>query len=331
MNLLKPILFSAVQPSGTLTIGNYIGSILHWSSMQTTHHCIYSIADLHALTVFKNISSLQQSKLDTLCFYLSAGINPKQSIIFLQSQVHQHCQLNWILNCYTYFGELKRMVQFKQKSKIYAKNINSGLFNYPILMSSDILLYQSNVVLIGKDQKQHLELARNIAHRFNFLHGKFFNIPDSYIPNKYSCKIMALLNPTIKMSKTDVNHNNVIFLLDNKKSVFNKINKSVTDSENKIFYNSDTKPGISNLLNIYASLKRQNIHEVEKIFKKTSYKDFKYLLACMISNKLSVLQEKFHYFRNNLPYLKNILDYGAYQAKKIAQKTIENIYNLLGL
>ncbi|QCI27346.1 tryptophan--tRNA ligase [Buchnera aphidicola] len=331
MVLLKPIIFSAIQPSGQLTLGNFIGTISHWSTIQDKYNCIYSIADLHSITVSQNLYLFKKNKLDTLAIYLASGVDPQKSIIFMQSEVHEHCQLNWILNCYTYFGELMRMTQFKSKSKINSQNINIGLFNYPILMSADILLYQSDKVLIGQDQKQHIELTRNIAHRFNSLYGNIFKIPDIYIPNKYSAKIMSLLNPYNKMSKSDSNKNSVIFLLDDQKTVLKKISKSVTDSDGKIFYDINNKAGISNLLNIFSSLTGKSILELEKKFFNTTYKDFKYLLANVISKKLNDLQEKFYYFRSQKSYLKNILDIGAYKARKKAKKNIKVIYDILNL
>ncbi|CAL4043519.1 Tryptophan--tRNA ligase [Buchnera aphidicola (Phyllaphis fagi)] len=332
MVLLQPTIFSAIQPSGELTLGNYIGSLSHWSFIQNNNNCIYGIANLHSITTISQKSNLlKKITLDTLSFYLASGINPNKSIIFAQSDVHEHCQLNWILNCYTYFGELSRMTQFKSKSKQYSKNINVGLLNYPVLMSSDILLYQSNRVLIGKDQKQHLELARNLAIRFNYLYGNIFKIPNVYIPNFCSSKIMALLNPQKKMSKSDSNRNNVIFLLESKKSIFSKISKSITDSENKIYYDIVKKPGISNLLNIFSSLTGIKISILENDFSNMLYQEFKMLVADKIAEVLYKLKNKFFYFRNNESYLQNILENGANQARIKAKITLDKVYNILGL
>ncbi|WP_343182490.1 tryptophan--tRNA ligase [Buchnera aphidicola] len=332
MILLKKNMFSAVQPSGNLTLGNYIGSISQWVHMQDIYHCMYSIADLHAMTIFQDKVDLQNIKLDILSIYLSAGIDPKKSVVFMQSSIAEHCQLYWVLSCYSYFGELTRMTQFKHKSKIFQKNINCGLFSYPILMAADILLYHSDVVLVGKDQIQHLELTRTIANRFNKLYcHDHFKVPDICIPNQHSAKIMSLLNPMIKMSKSDINKNNVIFLMDSKDLIFKKINRSVTDSENKIFYDIKKKPGISNLLNIYSSLTGDSVFKLEKKFFNTSYKDFKYILATLISQKLSELQERFYFFRNQESFLKDILCDGATQAKKRARRNIKIIYDILGL
>lgn len=328
---LKPIIFSAVQPSGQLTLGNYIGTISHWARIQERYHCIYSIADLHAITIDQKKDILKKNVLDTLAIYLASGIDPKKSILFAQSEVHEHCQLYWILNCYTYFGELMRMTQFKHKSKINPKNVNLGLFNYPVLMAADILLYQSHRVLIGKDQVQHVELARNIAHRLNILYGNIFQIPEIYIPNLYSGKIMSLLNPMTKMSKSDYNHNNVIFLFDSYKSIEKKISRAVTDSDYKISYDVFNKAGISNLLNIYSSLTGTSIANLEEMFSNTTYKDFKFLVTKTISKKLCKLQEKFYYFRNKEFYLRDILEHGAHEAKQKAKQTIQKIYDVIGL
>ncbi|QCI26144.1 tryptophan--tRNA ligase [Buchnera aphidicola] len=327
----KQVIFSAVQPSGKLTLGNYIGVISHWSNMQKMYNCMYSIADLHAITVKQEKKVLKKQVLDTLAMYLAAGIHPKSSIIFLQSEVKEHCQLYWILNCCTYFGELMRMTQFKSKSKINTKNVNIGLFSYPVLMAADILLYQSDKVLIGKDQIQHIELVRNITRRINFLYGKIMKTPEVYIPNLYSAKIMSLLNPMHKMSKSDVNKNNVIFLLDSIQCIVKKITQAVTDSGNKIFYDVYKKAGISNLLNIYSSLTGVSISELEVMFEKTTYKDFKFLVAKIVSKKLYQLQEKFYYFRNKELYLRDILNDGACVAKMKAQKTIDRIYHAIGI
>lgn len=331
MGLSKSIIFSAIQPSGQLTLGNYIGTISHWMHMQDIYHCIYSIADLHAITVNQNKTLFRTNILDTLALYLAVGVNPKKSIIFVQSEVQEHCQLNWILNCHTYFGELMRMTQFKKKSKINSSNINIGLFNYPILMAADILLYQSHKVLVGQDQIQHVELARNIAHRLNVLYGHILTIPEVYIPNVHGAKIMALLNPANKMSKSDYNINNVIFLLDNHEAILKKITRSVTDSDNKIFYDTKNKPGISNLLNIYSSLTGKSIAILEDMLMNTTYKHFKLLVAQSISEKLIPLQEQFYYFKNKKNYLRDILDCGACIAKKKAKKTMKKIYSVLGL
>lgn len=328
---MKPILFSAVQPSGQLTIGNYIGTMRHWSSMQNDYQCLYCIADLHALTTLNTKILLKESILDTLALYLSCGIDPKKSTIFIQSHVYQHCQLNWILNCFSHFGELSRMTQFKTKiDKNYVKKINLGLFTYPILMASDILLYQTEFVPIGQDQKQHLELVRDIAKRFNFLYGNIFTIPQSWIHQSGS-KIMSLLEPTKKMSKSDLNKNNVIYLLDKKKSIFLKIKNAVTDSEkpSKIYYNLQKKAGISNLLEILSSITNKEINCLEKELDGIMYSEFKNIIAEQLCNFLSSIKESFLYYRHNTSYLKEIAYEGALKAKLQADLTLKTIYSKL--
>ncbi|CAL4325470.1 tryptophan--tRNA ligase [Buchnera aphidicola] len=328
---LKPILFSAVQPSGQLTIGNYIGTMRHWSNLQNHYQCLYCIADLHALTTFNKEIFFKESVLDTLALYLACGIDPEKSIIFIQSHVHQHCQLNWILNCFSHFGELSRMTQFKTKiDKNYIKKINVGLFTYPILMASDILLYQTTFVPIGQDQKQHLELVRDIAKRCNFLYGNVFTIPKPCIHQSGS-KIMSLLEPTKKMSKSDLNKNNVIFLLEQKKSIFLKIKNAVTDSEkpSKIYYNLQKKAGISNLLEILSAITNKEITFLEKELDGIMYSEFKNIIAEELYNFLSPIKESFLYYRNNTSYLEKVAYEGALKARLQADLTLHKIYSKL--
>ncbi|MBZ2279245.1 tryptophan--tRNA ligase, partial [Buchnera aphidicola] len=289
----RPILFSGVRPSGKITLGNYIGTIRHWSSMQDDYQSLYCIADLHALTTFNKRDKITDSVLDMIALYLSCGINPDKSIIFIQSHVHYHCQLNWILNSFVHFGELKRMNQFK--SYYNAKKIsNIGVFNYPVLMASDILLYKTNIVPIGEDQKQHLELVRRIAKRFNSVNGNIFTIPKPLI-NKHGSKIMSLLDPSQKMSKSDHNINNVIFLLEDHASVFLKIKNAKTDSEkpSKIYYDVLRKPGISNLLEILSAVTKKDITVLEKELDGIVYAEFKNIVAEELCMFLSHLQRSY--------------------------------------
>ena len=327
----KPILFSAIQPSGNLTIGNYIGTMRHWSSFQDDYECLYCIADLHSLTTLNKNFSLKKSILDTLALYLACGVNPKKSIIFIQSHVCQHSQLNWILSCFSPFGELSRMTQFKNKSKKEKndiKNINIGLLNYPVLMSSDILLYQTNLVPVGQDQKQHLELTRNIANRFNFLYGDIFTLPNPLI-SKNGSKIMSLLDPTKKMSKSDTNKNNVIFLLENISSVFFKIKNAVTDSETppKIYYDVKRKLGISNLLEILSAITNKEIFILEKEFDGIMYSEFKSIVFDNISKFLHRLQKSYLIYRKDESYLKNIAKEGAIKARLKSEKILKRVFS----
>ncbi len=331
----KPILFSAIQPSENLTIGNYIGTMRHWSNMQNNYECLYCIADLHALTARKKNIFLKRSVLDTLSFYLACGVDPKKSIIFIQSHVYQHSQLNWILNCFSQFSELFRMTQFKAKRTIennHIKKTNVGLFNYPILMAADILLYHTNFVPVGQDQKQHLELTRNIAHRFNSLYGSIFTLPEPLI-SEYGSKIMSLLDPTKKMSKSDINKNNVIFLLDKIPSVILKIKNAVTDSEMpfKICYDLEKKPGISNLLEILSAVTHKDINLLSKELEGVMYSEFKSIVSEHLSHFLLTLQESYINYRYDESYLKRIAYEGAIKARLKSENILKNIHSTLGL
>ncbi|QCI17911.1 tryptophan--tRNA ligase [Buchnera aphidicola (Acyrthosiphon lactucae)] len=331
----KPILFSAIQPSGNLTLGNYIGTMRHWSDMQNNYDCLYCIADLHALTIQEKKINLKKSILDTLSFYLACGVDPNKSTIFIQSHVYQHGQLNWILNCFSQFSELLRMTQFKIKRKIEkkcAKKTNVALFNYPILMAADILLYQTNFVPVGRDQKQHVELTRNIANRFNSLYGNIFTLPEPLI-TQYGSKIMSLLEPNKKMSKSDFNKNNVIFLLDDIPTAILKIKHAITDSEmpSKIYYNIEKKPGISNLLEILSAITNKNINVLIKELEGIMYSEFKNIVADYLSKFLSKLQKSYHNYRYDESYLKKIVYEGAIQSQLKSEKTLKNIYDKLGL
>lgn len=328
----KLVVFSAAQPSGILTIGNYIGAINQWVKMQYDYRCMYCVVDLHAITTHTNISLLKQKSLDTLALYLACGIDPNRNIIFIQSHVTEHSQLNWVLNCYTYFGELQRMIQFKEKLIHDKNNVNIGLFNYPILMAADILLYQTNLVPVGDDQKQHLELTQDIAKRFNKRYGTVFTVPKVFIP-KIGSRIMSLLDPIKKMSKSDKNSNNYITLLDDMNSISNKIQHAVTDSDYPpvIRYDPVKKPGISNLLVILSSFTGCSISSLEKIFKNKTYAQFKVVIIKSLSSKLRKLQNRYYYERSNENNLNKILYIGAQKASYKAKLTLRKVYAALGL
>ncbi|MFI4819161.1 MAG: tryptophan--tRNA ligase [Enterobacterales bacterium] len=326
--MIKNIVFSAVQPSGNITIGNYIGCLSQWRNLQNNNDCIYCIADLHSMTVIKDYRKLKKLTLDLIAIYITCGVDPLKSIIFIQSNVIEHTYLNWILNCYTNYGELKRMSQFKNKLLKKNKNINIGLLNYPILMASDILLYKTNIVPIGNDQLQHLELTKNIAKRFNSLHGKkIFNIPNSLIIKKRSC-IMSLLNPSKKMSKSDTNNNNVIYLLESENSIRNKIKNAVTDSDipPSIHYDPILKPGVSNLLNILSFINKISISELEKQFNNKNYSNLKKYLSDSLFYHLKSFQNKYFDLRKEEDYLIKIAFNGAEKARNKAKINIKNIY-----
>ncbi|MCT8684338.1 tryptophan--tRNA ligase [Glaesserella parasuis] len=337
----KPIVFSGVQPSGELSLGNYLGALRNWVKMQDEYECLFCIVDLHAITVRQDPEALRKATLDTLAIYLACGIDPVKSTIFIQSHVPEHSQLAWILNCYTYFGEMGRMTQFKDKSARHEDNVNVGLFTYPVLMAADILLYQANQVPVGDDQKQHLEITRDIANRFNALYGKkdaegnvlepIFAVPEVFIA-KTGARIMSLLEPTKKMSKSDDNRNNVIGLLEDPKSVAKKIKRAMTDGDEPpvVRYDVQNKPGVSNLLDILASVTGKTIPELETEFEGKMYGHLKTAVADEVSAMLSQLQERYHHFRNNEALLENIYREGAEKARTKAKATLADVYKQVG-
>ncbi|UAY92484.1 tryptophan--tRNA ligase [Pectobacterium polaris] len=327
----KPIVFSGAQPSGELTIGNYMGALRQWVNMQDDYDCIYCIVDLHAITVRQDPQALRKATLDTLALYLACGIDPKKSTIFVQSHVPEHSQLSWILNCYAYFGELSRMTQFKDKSARYEENINAGLFSYPVLMAADILLYQTNQVPVGEDQKQHLELSRDVGQRFNSLYGDIFKVPEPFIP-KSGARVMSLLEPTKKMSKSDDNRNNVIGLLEDPKAVVKKIKRAMTDSDEPpvIRYDVANKAGVSNLLDILSGVTGKTIPELEQEFNGQMYGHLKGAVADAVSGMLSELQERYHRYRNDEDFLQQIMREGADKASARAQETLKKVYDAIG-
>ncbi|AIJ07934.1 MULTISPECIES: tryptophan--tRNA ligase [Edwardsiella] len=327
----KPIVFSGAQPSGELTIGNYMGALRQWVQMQDEYDCIYCIVDQHAITVRQDAEKLRSATLDTLALYLACGIDPQKSTIFVQSHVPEHAQLGWVLNCYTYFGELSRMTQFKDKSARYAENINAGLFDYPVLMAADILLYQTHQVPVGEDQKQHLELSRDVAARFNALYGDIFKVPEPFIP-KSGARVMSLLEPTKKMSKSDENRNNVIGLLEDPKAVTKKIKRAVTDSDEPpvVRYDVVNKAGVSNLLDILSGVTGKRIEDLEAEFAGKMYGHLKGAVADAVSGMLSELQERYHRFRNDEAYLQEVMRDGAAKARARAAQTLDKVYDAIG-
>ncbi|QJC36216.1 tryptophan--tRNA ligase [Enterobacteriaceae endosymbiont of Donacia cincticornis] len=329
----KKIVFSGIQPTGLLTIGNYIGALSQWKKLQKKYFCIYCIADLHALTIYQKENVLNKNILDTLSVCLASGIDPKKNIIFIQSHVSQHTQLNWILNCFTNFGVLKRMTQFKKKIHLN-KNINAGLFSYPILMAADILLYQTYKVPVGKDQIQHIELVRDIAYRFNKTYGKkIFTIPKKKLHENYGSCIMSLLSPMTKMSKSDDNKNNIITLFDSDLTIRKKIQHAVTDSDNppNIKFDLKNKPGISNLLIILSNITEISIQKLEYYFYKKNYHDLKEFIIFNLCFFLKKFRKKFFLYRKNETLLKSIIINGAQKAEKYAKSTLKKVHNIIGL
>lgn len=327
----KPVVFSGVQPSGELSIGNYIGALRNMAQLQDQYNCLYCIVNQHAITVRQDPEKLRQATLDTLAIYLACGIDPKKSTLFVQSSVPEHAQLAWVLNCYSYFGELSRMTQFKDKSAQHSQNINVGLFSYPILMASDILLYQTELVPVGEDQKQHLELARDIAIRFNAIYGDIFKVPEPFI-SKSGARVMSLQDPSKKMSKSDENRNNVIGLLEDPKAVEKKIKRAMTDSEEppRIVFDTKNKAGVSNLLSILNGVTGTSIPNLEAHFKDKMYGDLKTEVAQQVSIMLANLQEKFYFYRQDHVLLNEIMQQGTNDARKHAKITLDRVYNAIG-
>lgn len=326
----KKIIFSGVQPSGNLTLGNYIGAIRNWVSLQDEYNCIYCIVDLHALTVRQNPAELRQRSRSLLALYIACGLEPEKNILFVQSHVSAHAELAWILDCFTYMGELNRMTQFKEKAQKHADNINAGLFTYPVLMAADILLYQTDLVPVGNDQKQHLEITRDIAQRFNNIYGDVFKIPEPYIP-KVGARIMSLQEPTKKMSKSDENENAYIALLDPPDVIMRKFKRAVTDSEAVVRYDEENKPGISNLMSIYASVTGKSFEDIEAEFEGKGYGDFKKAVGEAVVETLRPIQEKHKELMANKDFLNEIMKSGAEAAGRLANRTLRKVYKKVGL
>ena len=324
----KKTLLSGIQPSGKLGIGNYLGAIKNWVKLQDEYNCIFLIVDLHALTLKQVPADLRDRCYSYVAQYIACGIDPTKNVVAMQSHVPAHTQLMWIFSNLSYMGEMQRMTQFKDKVKDM-ENINVGLFSYPILMASDILIYQADLVPVGADQKQHLELARNIAQRFNTQYSDTFPIPEPYIPQTGS-RIMSLQNPDKKMSKSDGNDNNILGLLDPPDMIVKKIKRAVTDSGNTIGYD-ESRPGLANLLNIYSALSGESVKNIEAEFEGKMYSDFKQDLAEVVVESLAPIQIKYNELINDKAYLAEVLSEGTEKASKIAFKTIRKVYKKSGL
>ena len=325
----KKTILSGIQPSGNLCIGNYLGAIKQWQTLQNDFESIFLVVDLHALTIDQVPSELRKRCLSFVAQYIACGIDPISSKIVIQSHVPAHSELMWILNCMTYLGELNRMTQFKDKSK-KAKNINAGLYSYPILMASDILLYQADLVPVGADQKQHLELARDLANRFNNKYSNTFRLPEPYIP-KQGSRVMSLQNPKSKMSKSDANSNNIISLLDSPGTIRKKINRSVTDSGNEIVYDENKKQGLSNLMNIYESITSEGLSNIEQKYAGKMYSVFKNDLSDLLIELLTPISKEYDKIMNDKKYLSNILKQGSDYALYKSNKTLSKVYRKVGL
>lgn len=326
----KKRIFSGIQPSGNLTIGNYLGALRNFGVLQDDYECLYCIVDLHALTVRQDPKLLRQRSYSVLALYLAAGLDPEKNVLFIQSHVSAHTELAWILNCFTYMGELNRMTQFKDKSAKHADNINAGLFDYPVLMASDILLYQADLVPVGQDQKQHLELSRDIADRFNKLYSNTFVVPEPYIP-KVGNKIMSLQEPEKKMSKSDTNENNFVLILDPYDTIIKKFKRAVTDSEREVRFDPENKAGISNLMGIYSSVTGKTYAEIEKEFAGVNYGEFKLAVGESVANELKPIQERYNALIQEKDYLNSVLKDSAQRAEYMARKTLSKVYRKVGL
>ncbi len=325
----KKVIFSGAQPSGKLTLGNYIGALKNWVSLQDQYNCYYCIVDLHAITVPQVAKDLRRNSLEALAQYIASGLDPEKNTIFIQSHVSAHVELAWILNTISYMGELNRMTQFKEKSQRSEANLNAALFTYPVLMASDILLYQTELVPVGEDQKQHLELARNLAQRFNNKYSETFKVPESYIP-KVGARIMSLQEPMKKMSKSDENENAYIGLVEEADSIVRKVKRAVTDSIGIVKY-ADEQPGIKNLMNIYSKLSGKNTEEIEKMYEGKGYGEFKNDVAQVIVEGLRPVREKYEDLLKNKDYLEKIYIQGADKAERAARKTLRKVYKKVGL
>lgn len=326
----KKVIFSGIQPTGTFTLGNYIGALKNWVKLQDNYNCVYSVVNLHAITVRQDPAQLKKNTLSAYALLLACGIDPEKSIVFIQSHVPAHAELAWVLDCHTQFGELSRMTQFKDKSARYADNINAGLFTYPSLMAADILLYQADLVPVGADQKQHLELTRDVANRFNNLYGNTFRIPEPYIPKaEQGARIMSLQDPTKKMSKSDPNPKAFISILDKPETIVKKFRSAVTDSETEVCYR-EGKDGINNLMGIYSVVTGKSMDEITREFAGKGYGDFKTAVGEAVAEELRPIQERYEQLMNEKDYLEQCYRLGAEKARSISARTLQKVYKKVG-
>ncbi len=324
----KKTVFSGIQPSGNLTIGNYLGALRNFSQFTDNYDCLYCVVDQHAITVRQNPAELRRRTYEVLALYIACGLDPDKSILYVQSHVPAHAQLAWILDCYTMFGELSRMTQFKDKSAKNADNINAGLFTYPVLMAADILLYQTDFVPVGEDQKQHLEITRDIANRFNTVYGPTFTVPEPII-KRTGAKIQSLAEPDKKMSKSDANENAVVRILDDKDTIIRKFRRAVTDSGSEV-HRADDKPGIGNLMTIYSCFTGKTDEEIEAEFAGKGYGDFKTAVGEACACELAPLQERYKKLLADKAYLEQVMKQNAERAAYLARKTLSKVYRKVG-
>ncbi len=327
-NEKKKTVFSGIQPSGNLTVGNYLGALRNFSQYSDDHTCLYCVVDQHAITVRQDPAELRRRTYEVLALYIACGLDPEKNIVYVQSHVPAHAQLAWVLDCFTMFGELSRMTQFKDKSAKNADNINAGLFTYPVLMAADILLYQADLVPIGEDQKQHLELTRDIANRFNSVYGPTFTVPEPVI-RKTGAKIQSLQEPEKKMSKSDPNENAVVRILDDKDTIIRKFKRAVTDSDT-VVRRGDDKPGISNLMTIYSCFTGKTDAEIEAEFAGKGYGDFKAAVGEACAAELAPLQAEYKKLLADKAYLESIMKTNAEKAAYLARLTLSKVYRQVG-
>lgn len=325
----KKVILSGIQPTGTFTLGNYIGAVRNWGKMQEDYHCAYFIADLHSLTVRQEPAALRKQTMEAFALLLACGIDPEKSLVFVQSHVAGHAEMAWILSCYAQFGELSRMTQFKDKASRHADNVNAGLFTYPVLMAGDILLYQPDYVPVGADQKQHLEFTRDIVTRFNNIYGNVFRMPEAYIP-KTGARVMSLQDPLKKMSKSDENINGFVSILDEPAVIVNKFKRAVTDSEREVVYR-EGKDGINNLMTIYSVVTGQSFEQIEKEFEGRGYGEFKLAVGEAVAEQLRPIRERFDKISKDKAYLEETYRKGAQKAAEISERTLSKVKKKVGL
>ena len=325
----KKVMLSGIQPSGDLTLGSYLGAIKNWAERAEAFDCYYFMADLHTITVRQTPADLRRRTVEQLAQYIACGLDPEQNTLFIQSHVPQHTQLSWVLSCYTMFGELSRMTQFKDKSAKNADNINAGLFTYPCLMAADILLYQPDYVPVGEDQKQHVELTRDIAHRFNTLYGDVFKMPEPYI-GKIGARVMSLTSPENKMSKSDKDPHGCVYLMDKPEVILKKFKRAVTDSETCVRYDRQEKPGISNLMEIYSACTGKTYAEIEAEFQGKGYGEFKPAVGEAVISVTGPIRDEAQRILKDKAYLESVYKAGAEKASYIAEKTLRKVYKKIG-
>ena len=327
MEQAKKRIFSGIQPSGELTLGSYMGAIKNWVALQDEYDCLYCIVDMHAITVRQVPADLRRRSLEQLAQYIACGLDPQKNIMFIQSHVPQHAELSWVLGCYTQFGELSRMTQFKDKAQKHADNITAGLFTYPVLMAADILLYQADLVPVGQDQKQHVELCRDIANRFNGVYSETFTLPEPFIP-KMGARIMSLGNPENKMSKSDPD--GCVYMMDRPEDIMRKFKRAVTDCETAVRYDRENKPGVSNLLTIYCAATGKTMEEAEAEFAGQGYGVFKPAVGEAVVELMRPIREEAQRLINDKAYLESVYRDGAERARALATKTLRKVYKKVG-